>query len=49
MQKNFYEKFFGSLNVSISMNGKDLYDSNYFNSYKNILKSEIVIGLIPHF
>ena len=27
------------------MNGKDLYDRNYFNSYKSILKSEIVVGL----
>lgn len=44
-EKFFYEKFFGSLNVSISMNGKDLYDRNYFNSYKSILKSEIVVGL----
>ena len=33
------------MNVTISSNGKDINDDNYFNSYKSILKSEVVIGL----
>jgi len=41
----FYKKFFDLRNITISSNGKDVNDSNYFNSYKNIIKSEIVIGL----
>lgn len=44
-EKSFYKDFFGPLNVTISSNGKDINDDNYFNSYKSILKSEVVIGL----
>lgn len=44
-EKSFYKDFFGSLNVTISSNGKNISDDNYFNSYKSILKSEVVIGL----
>ena len=33
------------MNVTISSNGKNISDDNYFNSYKSILKSEVVIGL----
>ena len=43
--ESLYKDFFGSLNVTISSNGKNISDDNYFNSYKSILKSEVVIGL----
>ena len=44
-EKYFYKDFFGSLNVTVSSNGGDMTDDNYFNSYKSILKSDVVIGL----
>ena len=30
-EKSFYKDFFGPLNVTISSNGKDINDDNYFN------------------
>ena len=44
-EKSFYKDFFGSLNVTVSSNGGDITDDDYFNSYKSILKSDVVIGL----
>ena len=44
-EKYFYKKFFENINFSISTNAESISDDDYFNSYKNLIKSEVVIGL----
>lgn len=44
-EKYFYKKFFENINISISTNAENISDDNYFNSYKNLIKSEVIIGL----
>ena len=44
-EKYFYKKFFKGFNVSISINSDRIDNKNFFNSYKQIVKSSLVIGL----